>query len=158
MKTVLPDNAPPKLREDSVRTLVWMLVWSALFLFTIWLSQHYGGPVPLILTITVAASALIHGTRRLYFATCPTCGESLRFLRQIYVVEKARSRWESHWRHPWGVMACRVCNSVWRVPSTDGGSEEDHRVSEDAYADMCRKNLRVSQTGSIEPSDGAESR
>ena len=158
MKTVLPENAPPKLRDDSLMTLVWMLMWSALFCFPIWLSQHYDGPIPFVMAIVVAAAALIHGTRRLYFATCPTCGKALRFLRQIYVAEKGRSSWESHCRNPWGVMVCRACNSVWRVPSSDGGSEEDHRVSEDDYAAICRNNLRVNSAGLIEPSDGAESR
>jgi hypothetical protein len=158
MKTVLPENAPPKLRDHSLMTLVWMLMWSALFCFPIWLSQHYDGPIPFVMAIMVAAAALIHGTHRLYFATCPTCGQALRFLRQIYVVEKGRSSWESHCRNPWGVMVCRACNSVWRVPSSDGGSEEDHRVSEDDYAAICRNNLRVNSAGLIEPSDGAESR
>jgi hypothetical protein len=158
MKTVLPENAPPKLRDDSLMTLVWMLMWSALFCFPIWLSQHYDGPIPFVMAIVVAAAALIHGTHRLYFATCPACGQALRFLRQIYVVEKGRSSWESHCRNPWGVMVCRACNSVWRVPSSDGGSEEDHRVSEDDYAAICRNNLRVNSAGLIEPSDGAESR
>jgi len=158
MKTLLAKNAPPKLRSDGLLTLAYMVAWFALFCVPVWLASHHGGPVPIVLAIAVAAAALIHGTHRLYFARCPTCGSPMQFRRQIYVVETAPGSGGSCWREPWGVMTCAGCESVWRVPSIDAGTEPDNLVSEEDFAEICRQNLRVSAAGLIEPSDTAGSR
>ncbi len=157
METLLAKNAPPTLRNFELATFLIWVVWGCVFCLISWWAAQSPGPIPMLVAVAAIAMALVAGTRRLYSTPCPQCGRIMRFVRQIWVVNPEECIASGWFRSVWNVMRCDPCARVWRVQAGASG-EDDSFLSNDAYAEVQRQNLRVTAAGSIEPSDGAESR